>query len=69
MQKFRDTPAEFDATKPDYAPLLNFSLDKYRVEETAPKEKQEAPIEMSQSEVAMQTIVEVMSIWLKILRT
>ena len=62
MQKFRDTPAEFDNTKPDYASLLNFSLDKYKVDETASKETQEAPIEMSQTEMAMQTIVEVISI-------
>ena len=59
LMKFRDSAAEFDASKPDYLSLLDFNLDKYKVAPEATKEEQEAPIQMTQSEVAMQTIVEV----------
>lgn len=59
LQKFKDYAGEFDHARPEFAALLNFNLDKYRVDESAPKDVQERPIEMSQAEVAMQTIVEV----------
>jgi len=61
LQQYKDRSQEFDAEQPEYAALLNFSLDKYRVDEAAPKEVQEAPIEMSQQESMMQNVVEVSS--------
>ena len=65
LQKFKDAAADFDWTTAEYKPLLNFGLDKFKVDETLPKEKQEGPVEMSQSEVAMQTIVEVRGLAMK----
>ena len=59
LQTFKDNSADFDWTTAEYKPLLNFNIDQFKVDETLPKEKQEAPVEMSQAEVAMQTIVEV----------
>ena len=59
MQKFKDSAADFDWTSAEYKPLLNFDLDRFKVNESLPKEKQEGPVEMSQNENAMQTIVEV----------
>ena len=59
LQTFKDSAADFDWTTAEYKPLLNFNLDQFKVDETLPKEKQEGPVEMSQAEVAMQTIVEV----------
>lgn len=59
LQEFKDRPAEFDSTQEAYSPLLNFDLDKYKVDESLPEEKQRAPVDMSQQEYAMQTIVEV----------
>lgn len=59
LQTYKDKAYDFDISQKDYAALLNFDLERYRVDETLPKEKQEAPIEMSQQETMMQTIVEV----------
>ena len=59
LQTYKDRANEFDYTQADYAALLNFSLDKYAVDESAPKEKQEGPVDMTQQEAMMQTIVEV----------
>lgn len=59
LQKFKDSAAEFDYSRKEYSDLLNFNLDKYRVDETLSEEQQKAPIEMSQMEAHMQTIVEV----------
>ena len=59
LQTFKDSAAEFDSTNPAYSALLNFDLDRYKVNENLPKEKQEGPVEMSQAENAMQMIVEV----------
>ena len=59
LQTFKDSAADFDWTTAEYKPLLNFNLDQFKVDETLPKEKREGPVEMSQAEVAMQTIVEV----------
>jgi hypothetical protein len=61
LQKFKDNSQDFDWTQKDYKPLLNFDINRYKVDENLPKEKQEAPIELSQSEAAMQTIVEDLS--------
>lgn len=61
LQKFKDSAADFDWTRADYKPLLNFNLDRFKVDESLPKEKQEGPVDMSQAENAMQTIVEVSS--------
>lgn len=59
LQTFKDNAADFDWTSAEYKPLLNFNLEQFKVDESLPKEKQEGPVEMSQAEVAMQTIVEV----------
>lgn len=61
LQKFKDNSADFDNTQTDYAKLLNFNLNRYKVDERLPKEKQEGPVEMTQAETAMQTIVEDLS--------
>lgn len=59
LQKFKDAAADFDWTNAQYKPLLNFNLEQFKVDETLPQEKQEGPVEMSQADMAMQTIVEV----------
>lgn len=59
LQGYKDRANEFDYTQPDYTALLNFNLDKYRVDESLPKERQEGPVDMTQQESMMQTIVEV----------
>ena len=59
LQKYKDNAADFDWTNPEYKPLLNFNLDRLKVDESLPIEKQQGPVEMSQAENAMQTIVEV----------
>lgn len=59
LQEFKDRPSDFVSTKPGYNELLNFSLEKYKVDESLPEDKQKGPIEMSQQEYAMQNIVEV----------
>ena len=56
LQKFKDNSQDFA-----YKTLLNFDINRYKVNENLPKEKQEAPIELSQAEGAMQTIVEDLS--------
>ena len=61
LQQYKDTAADFDSTKPEYSSLLNFSLEKYAVDPTLSKEKQEGPVEMTQAENTMQTIVEDLS--------
>lgn len=38
LQKFKTEAAEFDHTKSEYAGLLNFDLNKYKVDENAAKE-------------------------------
>jgi hypothetical protein len=59
LQSYKDKAQDFDSTQPDYAALLNFDLERYRVDESLPLEKQQAPVEMNQQENMMQTIVEV----------
>jgi hypothetical protein len=59
LQKFKDSAADFDWTRADYKPLLNFGLDRFKVDQTLTQEKQEAPVQLTQAESAMQTIVEV----------
>ena len=44
LQTFKDNSADFDHTQKGYSELLDFNLDKYRVDESATKEVQEAPI-------------------------
>lgn len=61
LQTYKDRSAEFDSTQPDYAALLNFDLGKYAVDQSLPKEKQEGPVDMTQQEGMMQTIVEVIT--------
>jgi hypothetical protein len=61
LQTFKDNAADFDSTKTEYSSLLNFSLDRHTVDSSLPKEKQEGPVEMTQAENTMQTIVEDLS--------
>jgi len=61
LQTFKDNAPDFDSTKTEYSSLLNFSLDKYAVDPTLSKDKQEGPVEMTQAENTMQTIVEDLS--------
>ena len=61
LQTFKDAAADFDWTDPNYQPLLNFDLGKYQVDTSLPQEKQEGPVDMSQAETMMQTIVEDLS--------
>ncbi|CDW86402.1 UNKNOWN [Stylonychia lemnae] len=61
LQTYKDRSAEFDSTQPAYSALLNFDLGKYAVDQSLPKEKQEGPVDMSQQEGMMQTIVEDLS--------
>lgn len=69
LQTYKDTAADFDSSTEEYSKLLNFSLDHYKVSETASKEEQEAPIEMSQAEYMMQTVVEVCRMFINFDRT
>jgi len=62
LQTFKDNAHDFDSTQPAYASLLNFDIERYKVDETLPEDRQAAPIELSQQENMMQTIVEVSSI-------
>lgn len=59
LQTYKDEPTTFDHTQADYMPLLAFSFDDYKVDENLPEDKKSGPIEMSQQEVYMQTVVEV----------
>lgn len=59
LQTYKDRANEFDYAQSDYAALLNFDLDRYKVDESLPKEKQEGPVDLSQTEAMMTTIVEV----------
>ena len=61
LAKFKDNSQDFDWTQKDYKHLLNFDINRYKVDANLPKEKQEAPIELTQTEAAMQTIVEDLS--------
>lgn len=61
LQQFKDSSADFDWKRADYKSLLNFDINRYKVDENLPKEKQEAPVDLSQAENAMQTIVEDLS--------
>ena len=47
LQEFKDTPSDFDSTQANYNSLLNFSLDKYKVDENLPEDKQKGPVEMT----------------------
>jgi hypothetical protein len=59
LQQFKDNSFDFDYTQSEYFSLLNFDLQRYRVDESLPQEKQQGPVEMSQQEAMMTTIVEV----------
>lgn len=62
LQTFKDKPADFDISQQEYAALLNFDLQKYAVDPSLPEEKQKGPVDMTQQEAMMQTIVEVYKI-------
>lgn len=38
LQTYKDKSTEFDYSQPEYAALLNFDLNRYKVDETLPKE-------------------------------
>ena len=59
LQTYKDSSADFDWTQSAYKSLLDFNMNKYVVDPSLPKEKQEGPVDMSQAENTMQTIVEV----------
>ncbi len=59
LQKFKDSPAEFDSTQAEYSSLLNFDLNHYIPDPNKPEAQQQVPIELNQAEINMQTIVEV----------
>ncbi len=59
LQSYKDNAQDFDSTQSDYAALLNFSLDKYKYDDSVPVETQQGPVDMTQEESMMQTIVEV----------
>ena len=61
LQKFKDSSADFDASQPAYAALLDLDLTRHAVDPSLSKEKQEAPVDMTQQESTMQTIVEDLS--------
>lgn len=39
LQKFKDNSQDFDWTKTEYKSLLNFDINRYKVNENLPKEK------------------------------
>ena len=47
LQEFKDKPTEFDSAQENYNKLLNFNLDKYKVDESLSEDKQKGPVEMS----------------------
>lgn len=59
LQQFKDTPASFDPTVAEYATLLNFDLMSYAPNPNLPEAQQQVPIELTNQEINMQTIVEV----------
>lgn len=61
LQTFKDNAADFDWTDAQYQPLLNFDLGRYQLDPSLPQEKQQGPVDMSQSESMMQNIVEDLS--------
>ena len=60
LQEVKDSPDDFDWTLKDYAVLLDFDLNRFKVDESLPEESRMAPVEMSREEIRMQTIVEVL---------
>lgn len=40
LQTFKDRAADFDSTQKEYAALLNFDIDRYKVDESLPVEQQ-----------------------------
>lgn len=59
LQEFKDTPGDFDSKKTGYPELLAYNLDQFSVDPSLPAEKQSGPVELSRTEINMQTIVEV----------
>lgn len=59
LQTFKDHSFDFDYTQEEYYSLLNFDLTRYTVDPALPQEKQEGPVDLSQQEAMMTTIVEV----------
>jgi hypothetical protein len=59
LQTHKDSPADFDWSQKEYAPLLDFNLDHFTVNPKLSEEKQKAPVDLSREEIRMQTVVEV----------
>ncbi len=59
LQTLKHRPNEIDAKTEEHQNLLDFNLDKYKVDSTLSVDAQKKPIELSQQEVYMQTMVEV----------
>lgn len=61
LQTFKDNAPEFDSTQKDYARLLDFSLERFRVDASLPEDRQQGPVDMSPAEQRMQAVVEDLS--------
>ena len=59
LQAFKDNAGGFDYTQADYSALLNFDINRYKVDPSLTPEQQAGPIDLSKQEAMMQTIVEV----------
>jgi hypothetical protein len=61
LQTFKDSAADFDPTPAEYATLLNFDLNNYRVDPSWSEERQQGPVDMTPAESRMQAVVEDLS--------
>ena len=61
LHEFRDNPQDFDSTVPEYLELLDYNLDKYKPDASLSEDQQAMPVELTQNEIYMQTIVEDLS--------
>jgi hypothetical protein len=57
LQETKDNPS-------DYATLLNYDINIFKVDESLPEDKQTGPVDMTKEEVRMQMIVEVLPLYL-----
>jgi len=53
LQGFKDSAADFDPSPAEFASLLNFDLNNYRVDASLPEERQQGPVDMSAAEQRM----------------
>jgi len=59
LLSFKQDPSELDYAKPENAKLIDFDIERYIPDASLSDEKKAAPIDLSQQELNMQTIVEV----------